>query len=658
MRFLEKEGFIEVDKNDVSINKMYLFTMFTYARQKKLKGMLLQLLLLSILTAFQASVWSCKKEEQPAKVIPSVVVHEVTNITSNSVTISGQVTSDGGLPVERRGFCLSSTHVSPDLRDFVAFSGEGSGNFTTTITGLAPGTVYFLSAFATNSAGTAFQKYSSFKTLSIVPEVSTNINEPATHTSFDVWVNISYDGGAFVEAKGVCWSTKENPTIEDNKTSDGKGSESFKTSVTGLTPGTTYYVRSYATNLSGTGYGNQIIINTKSALPKVYTYLISYSSITARIVGTIENNSTDIITSRGICWSDKPGPTIQDNKTEEDGNGWNSAIEGLTPNTTYYARAYITNGLEIGYGEELTFTTESMQRSFEDCYVWANYTSDNFYLIDRINQLFKSTDNGKTWTFVSKLSFYNTLPLKIIGNILYGSDQGKIYKSEDQGKNWSTISRWNDSDGIKCFDIDPITNDIYAISNTALLRYDGISWTKIKTTTSDNPSQWVSIDHQGTIYYDLYESEIYKSTDKGVTWNKLNYNYNQIPNFNDKLYLTEDNILLMNKLYYGIYQLDGNDFVPLNTGIEVSGQKRGIKQMVTRGNNYYTLTTNNGDNSGLFVSNNKGLQWNMCNYNLTTDDLIYFRNMAINRAGEVIISISSTGCYKLDRQQNQWELLK
>ncbi|MBA4318202.1 MAG: hypothetical protein C0412_07360 [Flavobacterium sp.] len=68
--------------------------------------------------------------------------------------------------------------------------------------------------------------------------------------------NISSDGGFAVTARGVCWSTGQTPTIADNKTNNGTGTGSFVSNITGLTENTTYYVRAYATNSNGTGYGS------------------------------------------------------------------------------------------------------------------------------------------------------------------------------------------------------------------------------------------------------------------------------------------------------------------------------------------------------------------------------------------------------------------
>ena len=74
--------------------------------------------------------------------------------------------------------------------------------------------------------------------------------------------NITNDGGAPVTARGMCWNTSTNPTVNNFKTSDGTGTGSFTSNITGLTPNTIYYARAYATNIAGTSYGNEITFKT------------------------------------------------------------------------------------------------------------------------------------------------------------------------------------------------------------------------------------------------------------------------------------------------------------------------------------------------------------------------------------------------------------
>jgi hypothetical protein len=74
--------------------------------------------------------------------------------------------------------------------------------------------------------------------------------------------NVLTEGTSAVTEYGVCWSTSPGPTVSDPKTSDGSGTGSFTSDLTELTSGTQYYIRSYATNGSGTSYGDQKMFKT------------------------------------------------------------------------------------------------------------------------------------------------------------------------------------------------------------------------------------------------------------------------------------------------------------------------------------------------------------------------------------------------------------
>ncbi|MBR5216257.1 MAG: hypothetical protein IKV80_08565 [Bacteroidales bacterium] len=74
--------------------------------------------------------------------------------------------------------------------------------------------------------------------------------------------NVTTDNGSTVTAKGVCWSTNQNPTVEDNKTTDGSSVGNFTSNLSNLEPNTIYYVRAYATNAAGTSYGETISFTT------------------------------------------------------------------------------------------------------------------------------------------------------------------------------------------------------------------------------------------------------------------------------------------------------------------------------------------------------------------------------------------------------------
>ena len=96
----------------------------------------------------------------------------------------------------------------------------------------------------------------------VVPTVTTTAATSVTAYTATTGGEVTSEGGSAVTVSGVCYSTTQNPTITDTHTSDGTGTGSFISSITGLTPNTTYYLRAYATNSIGTGYGNEITFTT------------------------------------------------------------------------------------------------------------------------------------------------------------------------------------------------------------------------------------------------------------------------------------------------------------------------------------------------------------------------------------------------------------
>ena len=163
---------------------------------------------------------------------------------------------------------------------------------------------------------------------------------------------ITSDGGSRITAYGVCWSTKEMPTISDNKTEDGAGTGEWVSEITGLTPGTTYYVRAYGINSNGVSYGEAKSFVTKGSIPVLTTTAVSdVQSGSAISGGTVTFDGGDEITAVGVCWGTEENPTVDGNHTEDvlgDDNTFVSHIEGLEPDKTYYLRAYAVNSSGTG----------------------------------------------------------------------------------------------------------------------------------------------------------------------------------------------------------------------------------------------------------------------------------------------------------------------
>lgn len=196
--------------------------------------------------------------------IPTVATYQATEISINSVSVSGKITDDGGEPVTVAGICWG-TAVNPSIEGLHTNDSTGSIIFTSTITGLDPNTLYYARAYAVNSIGIAYGNEIRVTTNAAAPQLTTLVVSAITTSTATSGGKITYAGGADIIAKGICWSTFPDPDTSDMFINVGVDTSSFSSQMTGLSPGNRYFVRAYAKNKAGIAYGNQVIFNTKIA---------------------------------------------------------------------------------------------------------------------------------------------------------------------------------------------------------------------------------------------------------------------------------------------------------------------------------------------------------------------------------------------------------
>jgi len=214
---------------------------------------------------------TCKKDKV---VPPTVITSEITEISNTAAISGGNAINDGGSSIVSKGVCWNATG-NPTIANIKVSNGTGTGTFTSNITGLSSSTIYHVRAYATNAYGTAYGADIQFITATpiVLPTVTTTGGTLVTYNTAATGGNVVSEGGASA-TRGICWATHTTPTLSDTVvTSSNTGVGAFTINLTGLTPNTTYYVKSYATNNLGSSYGNEISFTTTQS-PSAFDFKI------------------------------------------------------------------------------------------------------------------------------------------------------------------------------------------------------------------------------------------------------------------------------------------------------------------------------------------------------------------------------------------------
>jgi len=194
--------------------------------------------------------------------IPTGTTQAATDISGIGATLKGIVNANYLSTAVTFEYGTTTSYGNSVIATQSPVSGNTDTNVNAILTGLTKGTTYHFRVKGVNSLGTLNGNDLSFTTLN-VPTITTKTPTNVTYNACKTGGNITSDGGAAVTVRGVCWSTSVNPTIAlATKTVDGTGIGIFSSSITGLTPNTTYYIRAYATNSVATSYGNQVSFTT------------------------------------------------------------------------------------------------------------------------------------------------------------------------------------------------------------------------------------------------------------------------------------------------------------------------------------------------------------------------------------------------------------
>lgn len=300
------------------------------------------------------------------RTLPVLNTLDVTNIASNSASLHGVITATGSPSYTERGFVYATSSM-PTIENTInklTVAVNSTVEYSANITGLTLDQTYYVRAYAINSVGTAYSTNEvNFAPQTIPPTLNTqavtNINIGAGTATFNGTI-LTVGDPAYIE-RGFVYGITHNPTIDDNKKiASGTGTGAFSYNVTNIAEGSIYYVRAYTSNVKGTVYGDEVLVDFNATMPVIQTNEVTNKNIgagTATLNGNIVSLGDLPCSERGFVYSTTSNPTIDDNKKIVSGMAtgtYSGNITNFLVNNVYYVRAYITNNKQTIYGDNAT----------------------------------------------------------------------------------------------------------------------------------------------------------------------------------------------------------------------------------------------------------------------------------------------------------------
>ena len=294
--------------------------------------------------------------------LPVLSSVDVSAITSTSATFSSTVTDHGGETVSEVGFYYSTDETVDPATSVKVTQKYAKDAFTSQIADLAIFTKYYVKAYATNSAGTAYSVIYSFTTLASTPVVNTIGSSEVTSTTAVLSGTVVADNGAEVTERGFVWMLGEGaPTIDSYKiTTSGKIGD-YTATVKDLAPNQKYSFRAYAVNSVGTSYGETMSFTTSISKASLASVTISnIEETSATISSKVTGHGGDTVSEVGFYYSTEeavdPEKSVKVNRIYSS-DSFSISISGLAINTKYYVKAYAVNSAGTVYSDVASFTT-------------------------------------------------------------------------------------------------------------------------------------------------------------------------------------------------------------------------------------------------------------------------------------------------------------
>lgn len=298
----------------------------------------------------------------PALVNPILDTWAVISIEETTATGRGDLLSTGGENCHTRGICWNiggNPTIANDKAEDNGGGSYGTGSFSKGMTGLDPGTTYYVRAYAINSYGIGYGSQVSFVTK---PQAPTNLNAVG---SSQTQISLTWNKGTGATNTIIRRGTGSYPTQPNFGTHVYSGSgTNYTDSFLDCNEDYFYSAWSYTNpNYSDNYDTDSGVTYACVTAPILNTNAVSdIGKLTSTGNGDIQSTGGENCTKRGVCWNVGGNPTVSDSKSEQTGSFgtgvFSRSMTGLSRDQTYYVRAYAYNSAGYGYGSQVSFKTK------------------------------------------------------------------------------------------------------------------------------------------------------------------------------------------------------------------------------------------------------------------------------------------------------------
>jgi N-acetylneuraminic acid mutarotase len=294
--------------------------------------------------------------------VPEITSDSIGVIKANSIEAYAVIFKHNGSLATKYGFYVNKENGGEKVEYLAATAPLNNGKieFNATINNLEPSATYIIRAFAVNELGEGLGAELKKTTTNGLGSITTIKPDSIMGTSVVAGGNIVEQGEGNILERGLFCSRQSDMSLKDTLVSP-LDVDPFVFKVTGLDTMTTYYIQAFARNNFGVFTGGIDTFKTKNGRPEFESFnILEWRFVDASYAATLLSEGDAPVISRGVCWSETPDPTIDNNVSINTTANFTGQISGLIPSTKYYIRAFATNSpFGTAYSDVIEFTTHN-----------------------------------------------------------------------------------------------------------------------------------------------------------------------------------------------------------------------------------------------------------------------------------------------------------